>query len=140
MFGLLGSGFSEPGLGEEDLANWRASIASMERLVDVIDAGRRDEACELFNKHVRPRLSARIEHEPGRRPQPQMIPFSLEGTMYIQLLDELTNTLSFKKCKWCPNWFSYGPGTGRRESKEFCFDRCRVAWNREKKRRAAASE
>ena len=134
MFGLLGSGFSEPGLGEEDLSNWHSSITSMGRLVYEIDVGRRDEACELFNKHVHPRLSVRIEHEPGRHPQPQMAPFSLEGAMYIQLLDELTTALTFKRCKQCPNWFSYGTGTGRRETKEFCSDRCRVAWNREKRR------
>ncbi len=139
MFGLLGSGFSEPGLGEEDLAGWRTSIAIMERLVYEIDAGKRDEACNLFNKHVHPRLSIRIEREPGRRPQPQIVPFSLEGALYIQLLDELTTALKFKRCKQCPNWFSYGSGTGRRETKEFCSDRCRMARNRENKRRATTT-
>ena len=103
-------------------------------MIHVIDAGKLDEACELFNKYIRPRLTVRIEHEPGRRPQPQIIPSTLLGAMYIQVLDELTNALKFKRCKQCPNWFSYGPGTGRRETKEFCSNRCRVAWNREKRR------
>jgi len=135
MYGLLGVGFSEPGLGEEDLGLWHRSIASMRNLVQVIDADQRGYACELFNKHVHPRVTARIEHEPGRHTRPQMIPFNLEGALYIQVLDELTRAIKFRRCKVCPNWFSYGPGTGRRETKEFCSARCRVVWNREKKRK-----
>ena len=134
MFGLLGVGFEEPWLGEEDLPFWHRAIKGMSRLVHVIDAGDGDAASALFNRSVRPRVTVRIEIEPGRRPEPKITPATLLGAMYIQVLDELTNALSFKKCKWCPNWFSYGPGTGRRETKEFCSNRCRVAWNREKKR------
>ncbi len=145
MFGLLGSSSSESWLGEEDLSYWHGSITSMRHMVHALDVGERDrnEACEWFNIHMnavpphRPQVSVWIKYGPGLRAQSRMVPSTLLGAMYLQMLDELTGRPSFKKCKWCPNWFSYGRGTGRRETKEFCSDRCRVAWNREKKRAIA---
>ena len=42
----------------------------------------------------------------------------------------ISGDFQIDKCSWCPNWFCFGVGTGRRKSSLYCSDRCRKAAHR----------
>lgn len=54
---------------------------------------------------------------------------TLYGIMWYQLCQAITGEVLTRKCGWCGTWFTYGAGTGRRKSAQFCSDKCRkAAW------------
>ena len=68
---------------------------------------------------------------PGQeRPRLILQPFNLLGAIYIQLMQAISGDFQIANCSWCPNWFTYGVGTGRRRSSQYCSDRCRKAAHR----------
>ena len=68
---------------------------------------------------------------PGQnRPRLVLQPTHLLGAAYIQLMQAVSGDFQIAKCSWCPNWFCYGVGTGRRRSSLYCSDRCRKAAHR----------
>ena len=125
--------------------SWSATIPVMKSILRSLDRGDRHEAAQIFNRmrsyffpgqeHLMSGMQLRIDASPktqrfGLNVQPK----DLLSAMYLQLANEITNGIKYKQCKFCPNWFPYGPGTGHKHTKEFCSTRCRVAWNRQKKR------
>ena len=146
-FGLLGFGLlrfmprGEPP-DSEDLKGWRDYIHSFRTMVDAIDGKREKEACEAFNAHIRPRMTVRIERDPFGSSLPRLhsTPLTLVGALWLQVAGQLTEGLTFRKCKQCPIHFPVGSGTRFRTTKIFCSDRCRVAWNRQKRRAGAAPD
>jgi hypothetical protein len=73
-------------------------------------------------------------------------PDMLEDALRHQAAEAITGNRQFRRCRnqGCANWFRLGPraaGEGGRTytaRREFCSDRCRVAWARRHKREAAA--
>ncbi len=133
-FGLL---WQESG-DFDDYQFFVRSIFEMSYVVDAIDRGRHQDAQHIFNTpHFRPTFSIRLYALSGPRSQMKIQPLSLMAALWKQVAEEISTGTNFKKCKFCPMWFSYGPGTGRKNTKVFCSDRCRVAWNRQKKKEAS---
>jgi hypothetical protein len=62
-------------------------------------------------------------------PAMQLQPTTLYGAMMVQLAQEIAGVLKYRKCKHCPEWFPLGKNQ-RTTRREFCSDRCRVAWHR----------
>ena len=106
----------------------------MRSVVEAINAGDKFAMVSIFNQHVEPHMAIRIEAVPLKLPTLHVVPMNLLGAMWLQVAGELTKGIQFRQCKWCPNWFPYGPGTVHKRNKEFCSDRCRKAWNRHQKK------
>jgi hypothetical protein len=76
----------------------------------------------------------------------RLIPSSLRDALLLQAAEAIAGNRSFRRCRnnLCPNWFRLGPRSaseGRKtytKRREFCSDRCRVAWARRHKREASA--
>ncbi len=109
---------------------WHAHIQCVRHIVEGIDAGTKQETATMFNEHVEPRMTVRIETGRGTRPTLHVVPQNLLAAMWLQVAGELTEGITFKKYNVCPAWLPYGPGTGHRKTKEFWSDRCRKAWSR----------
>jgi len=90
----------------------------------------------LVNERMAPRCFTYIDYWSGTKPQKKVRPVTLAAALGLQLQDQVTNGVRYRQCKTCPTWFPFGPGTQNRSSKEFCSDRCRVAWNRQQKQEA----
>ena len=107
-------------------------------MVGAIDRGLHEDARHIFNTPpIRLKFAIGLYPLSGPRPQMKIKPLSLMAALWKQVAEEISTGTNFKKCKFCPMWFSYGPGTGRKNTKVFCSDRCRVAWNRQKKKEAS---
>lgn len=138
-YGLLGAySFDLEVPNDEDFSLWLNSIRNMRRMVGEIEARiQNDEPladlAALFEQSVRPWFTIGIDIRAGRKPRPVVVPRTLIGVMWLQVLGQITSGLRFRQCKACPSWFRYGPGTGHRSTREFCSNRCRVAWNRAQK-------
>lgn len=128
-FGLLGVVDAEHP-GEAGLW-WYDNIFEMGLVVRDIDSGNKRAMASAFTKYVAPRMTVRIEVPPKGHPALKVAPLDLISAMWLQIAGEITNETKFRKCLWCPTWFSYGPGTGRKDTKRFCSDRCRKGWNRQ---------
>ncbi len=139
-FGLLGVwaglGFDPEKDREERIDDWRSFARSLRYVFWLKDGGNLETACTEFNEHVRPRFTARIYYERAKRPELEIVPATLAGALWFQVAGELTYGTKFKRCDWCPTWFPVGRGTGRRETRKFCSDRCRMAWHRHHKEKA----
>lgn len=60
-------------------------------------------------------------------------PKDLLHGMLLQFLQAVSSNTLLRCCAWCPKWFVYGTGTGRRKSAHYCSDRCRKAAHRAQK-------
>jgi hypothetical protein len=74
---------------------------------------------------------------------PAVVPRQLEDALKWQALGALTGNRRFRRCRneGCANWFGIGTRAPKGQTytvrREFCSDRCRVAWARRNKREAA---
>lgn len=127
-FGLLGLGETT-----EKTNDWRRIANGFGYIFGLKDAGSLQAACTEFNERVHPRFTARIHYERAERPELEIVPATLAGALWFQVAGELTYGTKFKRCDWCPIWFPVGPGTGHRETRKFCSNRCRMAWHRHNK-------
>ena len=59
-----------------------------------------------------------------------LVPTSLADAMGLQALEWALGNLDLKACKQCGGWFRIGPGTGHSSRRDYCSDKCRVAWHR----------
>ena len=58
---------------------------------------------------------------------------NLYQAIWLQFAQTVSNDTSLRHCEWCPTWFAYGPGTGKRKKGRYCSDACRkAAWNAKK--------
>ena len=62
-----------------------------------------------------------------------IVPKDLLSAMWLQFAQAVSAMTNLRRCNWCPTWFAYGTGTGRRKSAHFCSDRCRKAAHRHQK-------
>jgi hypothetical protein len=135
-FGFLGVGCTEhPDVHEwrEHSWWWDTHVRGFLGVVESIDAGDKFSIASIFNHYVEPRMAVRIETARAKRPILKVVPLNLIDWMWLQVAGELTAGTKYRECKWCSRWFPYGKGTGHRETKRFCSDPCRKAWNRHSK-------
>jgi len=130
-FGLLGLGKVT-----ERIDDWQHIAKGLALILGLKDAGSLQAACTEFNEHVHTRFTAKIHCERVGRPKLEIVPATLAGALWFQVSGELTHGTKFKRCDWCPIWFPVGRGTGHRETRKFCSNRCRMAWHRHNKEKA----
>jgi len=110
-----------------------------------LQAKDRISAVQLFLDCGLPRLKEAILPHPQRPGvlEFRLIPVTLRDALLHQAGEAITGRRRFRRCRneSCPNWFRLGPrantGEGRRTytaRREFCSDRCRVAWARRQKK------
>ena len=71
-----------------------------------------------------------VQFAPGaERPSLRLRPANLFNAALVQLLEEVSIGKPLKPCArpGCPEYFTYGPGTGKRETKEYCSPKCQNA-------------
>lgn len=131
-FGFLGAGCAEHPDDlewEEHSWWWHNHVQGFRSVVECIDAGDKYSIASVFNQYVEPKMAVRIDTVRAKQPVLKVVPLNLIEGMWLQVAGELTAGTKYRKCEWCPRWFSYGAGTGRRETRRFCSNRCRKAWN-----------
>jgi hypothetical protein len=123
-------------------------------LAEHVKGGERRAAAELFKNAenwswwTRPTMHETIV-ESAEGLQLALVPDQLADALKHQAAEAITSTRAwqFRQCRnvGCANWFRVGQraaGEGGRSSftarREFCSDRCRVAWARRHKREMAA--
>ncbi len=149
QYGLLGwSPFVERPVESEDCNLWREHVQSFRGGIALIDSGQRSEAIRGLNAVRNPWMSIWIDGGADlKRTVLRIVPLTLIGAMRLQFAGEITEGTEFRKCRACPTWFLVGPGPRNTLSpargtrrKIFCSDRCRVAWNRQKRRAGATPD
>ena len=80
---------------------------------------------ERYNKFdtrwVGPRLA---QSRDTNRPALHIVPNNLFMAMWLQAGQIVSSNHNLRRCAWCPTWFVFGVGTGRRKSAHYCSDRC----------------
>ncbi len=111
----------------EPLEDLYRGIRNLRFLFDLIDADKRQQVLELFNQHLKPRMTIRIGGGGTRKPHLEVAPLSLNSFMVLQLAEEITRkNVRYVLCENCPSWFLH------RRHKRFCSNTCRVAAHRKK--------
>lgn len=105
------------------------------QIAALIDTTLYAEAAALWNAQARPGLTAGLvpTHHRGRF-ECKPMPLTLIGALLLQTGEAIAGNQQWRHCRndGCSEWFRIGDGahTSRRE---FCSDRCRVAWARHHK-------
>jgi hypothetical protein len=100
-----------------------------------IDACEYVEAAGLWNERARPHATAElVPTQRYGRFELRPIARTLRGAILLQTGEAIARNQQWRHCRndYCLEWFQIGDGahTSRRE---FCTDRCRVAWGRRNK-------
>jgi hypothetical protein len=128
-YGLLYEGDSQ---SVDELKRLRLLFWTVAKMIDEHPNEKR-LAAPAYNNAFKPRMTIRLDYTHKKRVGFRIVPLTLFGAMAQQLGTEISDDQRFKKCKFCPTWFPIGKGTGHRETKEFCSDKCRVGWHRAEK-------
>ncbi len=119
---------------------WANEISEMRRAVEQWEKAREtgDDWSPLVNAISQRSnefdLSIDFSRPPGReRPMFTIRPPDLITALWVQFAQAVTANTPISRCSWCPTWFAYGSGTGRRRSSQYCSDRCRKAAHRYRK-------
>jgi hypothetical protein len=75
------------------------------------------------------RLGIAFSKAGNERPRLQLQPPNLFHAALVQFLEEVSSGGPLRRCRLptCPEWFTYGPHTGRRETALYCSPRCQNA-------------
>ena len=76
------------------------------------------------------RLHPKFEQsKDGKPPQLFFAPSTLRDAIYLQFFQDISTSSNLRLCKrpGCGEWFTFGPGTGRRETAEYCSPKCQKA-------------
>jgi hypothetical protein len=115
----------------DDLCQYASLVL---RVAERIDAEDRSAAAEIYTEYGRPNLTAGIVWDDRKAAfEFKLAPRSLLSAILIQAGEAITGNRRFRRCRNCAVWFLLGPG-GHTARREFCSDRCRVAWARRRKR------
>ena len=97
------------------------------RVADRLNEASRDS---LFSLGGIGRLGIVFHAEQGaERPDLKFRPGSLWSAILVQYLDDMSGGAKMRKCigPGCPEWFKFGPGTGRRETARYHSPTCQQA-------------
>jgi hypothetical protein len=62
-----------------------------------------------------------------------IVPDDLDSALWLQFAQAVSNNTHLQRCSICPAWFTYGTGTGRRKSAQYCSPKCSKAAYRRRK-------
>jgi hypothetical protein len=134
----------------ERLDSFLETAALIRRIAERLQAGDRMAATNLFATSGLPTMKEAVLWS-ADRPEVfefRFVPITLRDALLHQIGEAITGNRLFRRCRneSCPNWFRLGPqsrteGGARAYTtrREFCSDRCRVAFARCKKREKTAN-
>jgi hypothetical protein len=112
-------------------------IKRMRKAISTWERAKNSGEMLLFVSAYNKRLRSLLSQELGLSADPRFATFKISphdlfDALWLQLGQAAANRTDLKRCLWCPKWFPYGSGTGKRKSGHFCSDKCRkAAWNKE---------
>lgn len=126
-----------------DHLNGVLGLASdLRRIAAALDADDREHAARLYNVFERVELlTPVIQTNPKTfKSELKFAPRSLASALMIQVGEAIAGNRHFRRCRneRCAEWFRVGQGAATAR-KEFCSDRCRVAWARHHKQGSTAN-
>ena len=128
-FGLLGHHFDLQSSADdkEPVAEWYFRSKNIRDLLAAHDKGDQKTAVKKYNKmhHL---LRTFVHAEETKKARIVVQPSTLFGAMMLQVADELTTGIRFKRCSNCTTWFQH------RTNKNFCSDQCRYAHNNKRRK------
>ena len=120
---------------------FKAAVRNMRALISAAERGQWKPLEDYFaeNKVGQSSISLRSPSEPGGRPHHLLRPTTLMSALVHQLiLDWSSYADDLRKCAWCPEYFRFGPGTGRRKTAIYCSPKCQNAHTYQRRREAQA--
>ncbi len=136
------------GSTEERLDSLLGTAALIREIAERLQASERLAATKLFASSGLPTMKEGVLWY-ADRPEVfefRLIPLTFRDALLHQTGEAITGNRRFRRCRkeGCPNWFRLGPQsrTGERARtytarREFCSDRCRVAFARRQKKETA---
>jgi hypothetical protein len=115
-----------------------ATVPKYRQLVKLIDKRKWNAIVRQINAFAgfgAMRVGAEIDNDTNL-PTLRFSPNSLLSVMDLQIILDVTGGVQLRKCEFCPNWFKFGPGTGKRETAVYCSPRCQKAHQYQKKKEA----
>lgn len=111
---------------------WYSEIEQMQAAVKMWETGRErgnlNPLIKVFNESLNVTNRVQFGQSPyEKRPALYITPTSLRDAMWLQLAQAVSANTQLRRCLWCPAWFTFGVGTGRRKSAHYCSDKCRKA-------------
>jgi hypothetical protein len=122
----------------QSLTIFYVEVRKYRRLVKLIDKGKWNAIVRQINTIAgfgAMRVGAEIDRDTNL-PTLRFSPNSLLSVMDLQIILDVTGGVQLKKCEFCPNWFKFGPGTGKRETAIYCSPKCQKAHQYQKKKEA----
>lgn len=144
QFGLL------TGSPPERLDSFLGIAALIRQIGECLEAGERVAATKLFASSGLPTMKGAVFWY-GDRPKVfefRYVPLTLRDVLLHQTGEAITGNRRFRRCRneGCPKWFRLGPQSRMGERartftarREFCSDRCRVAFARRQKKAKTAN-
>ena len=128
-FGLLGNSLDLASSTDDKelVAHWFLRSKQIRDLLGAHDNGDKKAAVKMYNEthHL---LRTFVHAEETRKSRIVIQPSTLFGAMILQVADELTTGIRFKRCSNCTTWFQH------RANKNFCSDQCRYAHNNKRRK------
>jgi hypothetical protein len=115
------------------------ALATMRRIIGLMDSKDRVEAAKQWSIWTRPRLTARLgpttRHGGHDGYEFKLVPLTLSAGLFLQVGDAIAFDQEWRRCRndTCLTWFRIGVGVdAKTKRREFCADRCRVAASQSK--------
>ncbi len=126
-YGLLGVGLDATPDDRENIFFWRERQQGIRSIFAAKDGGDAKGAIKLYNE-TKYFIRTFIRAEEMRKARLVVQPRTLFGAMLLQVADELTTGIKFKRCDNCSTWFKY------RANKNFCSSKCRYAHSNKRRK------
>jgi len=124
-YGFLGMGLMSTPDGPEDIRIWRDRQKAILNILTARDAGKAKVANQLYN-NTNHFMRSFVATQGLKKPRLVVQPHTLFDAMMLQVADELTTGINFKRCDNCTTWFKFRP------NKNFCSSKCRYAHSNKK--------
>jgi hypothetical protein len=118
----------------EPVATWMVERDNLRLAFSYWSQGLAGDVERLVNSLPFAALRIRI-----RDGMPAFEPTDLRAGLWAQLAMSVRKGEQHRACARCGTTFSFGPGTGRRSTAEFCSARCKLAANYQARKAAAAA-
>ena len=133
-------GFLGANAGDSKVSAWYPSIDALREAVFLWGRGELNAVADRFNHSYFADTSFRLVRPHGEdRLSLRITPTSLWSALWLQFAQTVStigNPNRLRQCKWCPRWFVFGTGTGKRKSGHYCSPRCqKAAWKHQNEKK-----
>lgn len=118
---------------EYDVERLYPFIENMKEGISLTHKGEWGVLADAFNsaairRHGFGHMTIGFDFQTGdKRPTITLRPRSLISAIWLQFALDCSGGAKLRKCRWCPEFFKYGPGTGHRNTAVYCSPKCQKA-------------